>query len=54
MTASSSAALSMQARVFAFLADRPLHPHVDRIDTHGASIFLEGYRAEKPTRCLFA
>jgi uncharacterized protein len=52
MTASSSAASSMQERVFAFLTDHATHPHVDRIDTHGASVFLEGDRALKIKRAI--
>src|ERR1700692_1817112 len=52
MTASSSAASSMQERVFAFLADPATHPHVDRIDTHAASVFLEGDRALKIKRAV--
>jgi aminoglycoside phosphotransferase family enzyme/predicted kinase len=52
MTASSSAASSMQERVFAFLADPVTHPHVNRIDTHGASVFLEGDRALKIKRAI--
>jgi len=42
----------MQERVFAFLADPATHPHVDRIDTHGASVFLEGDRALKIKRAI--
>jgi uncharacterized protein len=52
MTASSSTASSTQERVFAFLTDPATHPHVDRIDTHGASIFLEGDRALKIKRAI--
>lgn len=42
----------MQERVFAFLADPATHAHVDRIDTHGASVFLEGDRALKIKRAI--
>jgi uncharacterized protein len=52
MTASSLAESRMQERVFAFLADPATHPHVDRIDTHGASVFLEGTRALKVKRAV--
>jgi aminoglycoside phosphotransferase family enzyme len=34
-----------QERVFAFLTDPATHPFVHRIDTHAASVFLEGDRA---------
>ena len=43
---------SMQERVFAFLTDSTVHPHVDRIDTHAASVFLEGSRALKVKRAV--
>jgi aminoglycoside phosphotransferase family enzyme/predicted kinase len=52
MTASSSPASSMQEPVFAFLADPVTHPNVDRIDTHGASVFLDGDRALKIKRAI--
>jgi aminoglycoside phosphotransferase family enzyme/predicted kinase len=39
-----------QARVFAYLAGR--HPDVRRIDTHAASVFLEGERALKVKRAV--
>ncbi|MGZ5872809.1 MAG: bifunctional aminoglycoside phosphotransferase/ATP-binding protein [Bradyrhizobium sp.] len=42
----------MQERVFAFLADPAEHPDVHRIDTHGASVFLEGDRALKVKRAV--
>ncbi len=42
----------MQERVFAFLTDPATHSHVDRIDTHGASVFLEGDRALKIKRAI--
>jgi hypothetical protein len=42
----------MQARVFAFLTAPAKHPEVHRIDTHGASVFLEGGRALKIKRAV--
>jgi aminoglycoside phosphotransferase family enzyme/predicted kinase len=42
----------MQERVFAFLTDPAKHPEVHRIDTHGASVFLEGARALKIKRAV--
>jgi aminoglycoside phosphotransferase family enzyme/predicted kinase len=42
----------IQERVFAFLADPATHPHVQRIDTHAASVFLEGDRALKIKRAV--
>jgi len=42
----------MQERVFAFLTDPATHPHVHRIDTHAASVFLEGDRALKIKRAV--
>jgi aminoglycoside phosphotransferase family enzyme/predicted kinase len=42
----------MQARVFVFLTDPAKHPDVHRIDTHGASVFLEGDRALKIKRAV--
>ena len=42
----------MQERVFAFLTDPATHPHVHRIDTHAASVFLEGDRALKIKRAI--
>jgi uncharacterized protein len=47
MTASTSADSRMQESVFAFLTDPRKHPSVRRIDTHAASVFLEGDRALK-------
>jgi aminoglycoside phosphotransferase family enzyme/predicted kinase len=41
-----------QARVFAFLTDPAAHPAVRRIDTHAASVFLEGARALKIKRAV--
>jgi aminoglycoside phosphotransferase family enzyme/predicted kinase len=42
----------MQERVFAFLTDPAMHPQVHRIDTHAASVFLEGDRALKIKRAV--
>jgi uncharacterized protein len=42
----------MQERVFAFLSDPASHAEVRRIDTHGASVFLEGSRALKIKRAV--
>jgi uncharacterized protein len=47
MTASTAADSRIQENVFAFLTDPATHPHVHRIDTHAASVFLEGNRALK-------
>src|SRR5450755_4443813 len=52
MTTSVAADTSTQQRVFAFLTDPVAHPHVDRIDTHAASVFLEGDRALKIKRAV--
>src|SRR5271169_3102768 len=52
MAASIPAKSDMQERVFAFLTDRATHPEVKRIDTHGASAFLEGKRALKIKRAV--
>jgi uncharacterized protein len=52
MTTSVTADTSTQKRVFAFLTDSVAHPHVDRIDTHAASVFLEGDRALKIKRAV--
>jgi aminoglycoside phosphotransferase family enzyme/predicted kinase len=41
-----------QERVFAFLTDPATHPGVQRIDTHAASVFLEGGRALKIKRAV--
>jgi len=41
-----------QERVFAFLTDPVSHPAVTRIDTHAASVFLEGERALKVKRAV--
>lgn len=42
----------VQESVFAFLADPAAHPLVHRIDTHAASVFLEGDRALKIKRAV--
>jgi uncharacterized protein len=41
-----------QERVFAFLTNPATHPGVQRIDTHAASVFLEGSRALKIKRAV--
>jgi uncharacterized protein len=41
-----------QESVFAFLADPQAHPGLRRIDTHAASVFLEGGRALKIKRAV--
>jgi uncharacterized protein len=52
MATSTSADSEMQERIFAFLTDPAMHPHVHRIDTHAASVFLEGDRALKIKRAI--
>lgn len=52
MTASTPPAPLTQDDVFAFLTDPATHPHVQRIDTHAASVFLEGDRALKIKRAI--
>jgi len=52
MTTSVTADSRMQERVFAFLTDPAAHPAVHRIDTHAASVFLEGARALKIKRAV--
>jgi uncharacterized protein len=52
MTASSTASSRAQERIFAFLTDPATHPSVHRIDTHAASVFLEGDRALKIKRAV--
>jgi uncharacterized protein len=52
MAASIPAEGEMQERVFAYLADPARHPDIRRIDTHGASVFLEGTRALKIKRAV--
>jgi aminoglycoside phosphotransferase family enzyme len=46
----TTSATADQARVFAYLAGR--HPDVHRIDTHAASVFLDGERALKVKRAV--
>lgn len=41
-----------QDRIFAALTDATLHPGVRRIDTHAASVFLDGARALKIKRAV--
>lgn len=41
-----------QDRIFAALTDSAVHPDVRRIDTHAASVFLEGKRALKIKRAV--
>ncbi|MCP3477026.1 AAA family ATPase [Bradyrhizobium sp. CCGUVB1N3] len=43
---------STQERIFAFLTDPTTHPGVTRIDTHAASVFLDGNRALKIKRAV--
>jgi uncharacterized protein len=43
---------STQERVFAFLTDPAAHPPVHRIDTHAATVFLQGHRALKVKRAI--
>jgi hypothetical protein len=50
--ASTTVESSVQERVFAFLTDPATHPQVHRIDTHAASVFLEGERALKIKRAI--
>src|ERR1700726_2743187 len=52
MTVSPPPGSRMQERVFAFLTDPATHPQVHRIDTHAASVFLEGDRALKIKRAI--
>ncbi len=52
MTTAATADSRMQENVFAFLTDPATHPHVHRIDTHAASVFLEGDRALKIKRAI--
>jgi aminoglycoside phosphotransferase family enzyme/predicted kinase len=52
MTASTPVAPLTQESVFAFLTNPATHPHVRRIDTHAASVFLEGDRALKIKRAI--
>ena len=52
MTTSVTAHSRMQERVFAYLTEPGTHPVVRRIDTHAASVFLEGDRALKIKRAV--
>src|SRR3984893_10183625 len=52
MTTSTPPESGMQERVFAFLTDPTRHQQVHRIDTHAASVFLEGDRALKIKRAV--
>src|SRR5712691_8746990 len=52
MTTSTVPYSRMQERVFAFLTDPATHPLVHRVDTHAASVFLEGGRALKIKRAV--
>ena len=52
MIASMTADCRTQESVFAFLMDPAIHPRVHRIDTHAASVFLEGNRALKVKRAV--
>jgi aminoglycoside phosphotransferase family enzyme/predicted kinase len=52
MTDSTAADPRLQESVFALLTDPATHPHVHRIDTHAASVFLEGTRALKIKRAI--
>jgi len=52
MATSMTTESRMQEKVFAFLTDSVAHPHVHRIDTHAASVFLEGDRALKIKRAV--
>src|SRR6202165_2783593 len=52
MTASITANSGVQESVFAFLTDPAAHSLVHRIDTHAASVFLEGDRALKIKRAV--
>ena len=52
MSVSTTADSRVQERVFAFLTDPVARPGVHRIDTHAASVFLEGNRALKIKRAV--
>jgi uncharacterized protein len=52
MTSSVTVDSETQESVFAFLTNPATHPLVHRIDTHGASVFLEGDRALKIKRSV--
>jgi uncharacterized protein len=52
MTSSELGQTQSQESVFSFLMDPVRHPFVRRIDTHAASVFLEGPRALKIKRAV--
>ncbi|MBI5261306.1 MAG: AAA family ATPase [Bradyrhizobium sp.] len=52
MDASTQNDAAIQERVFAYLTDPAVHPGTLRIDTHAASVFLEGDRALKIKRAV--
>jgi uncharacterized protein len=52
MTSPETDDAQLQERVFAFLIDPEQHSSVRRIDTHAASVFLEGSRALKIKRAV--
>jgi uncharacterized protein len=52
MIPSITADSRIQERVFAFLSDPATHPDVHRIETHAASVFLQGQRALKIKRAI--
>src|SRR6266404_5908191 len=52
MATSMTADSPMQERVFAYLTDPATHPRAQRIDTHAASVFLEGDHALKIKRAV--
>ena len=52
MATSMTADSPVQERVFAYLTDPATHRLVRRIDTHAASVFLEGDRALKVKRAV--
>ncbi len=52
MASSKTTDSDLQERVLSFLADPAKHPNVHRIDTHAASVFLEGSRALKIKRAV--
>jgi aminoglycoside phosphotransferase family enzyme/predicted kinase len=52
MTSAATDEGCMQENVFAFLGDPKVHPDTQRIDTHAASVFLQGDRALKIKRAV--
>ena len=52
MVDSETSGAQEQERVFALLSDTEHHPDVQRIDTHAASVFLDGKRALKIKRAV--